>query len=64
MITLLYNLDTVQLTRKMFYTKVKACPEVIDKGFVRSNYKLHCFVCNQTIYRVDSIVKNMEDNIV
>jgi hypothetical protein len=57
MITLLYNLDTVQLTRKMSYTKINACPEVIAKGFVRSNYKLHCFVCNQTIYRGDSIAR-------
>ena len=44
----------------MSYTKVKACPEVIDKGFVRSNYKLHCFVCNQTIHRGDSIAQCKE----
>ena len=41
----------------MSCTKVKSCPEVIAKGFVRSNYKLHCFVCNQTINRGDSIAQ-------
>jgi hypothetical protein len=38
-------------------TTINTWPELFSKGFVQSNYKLHCFVCNQTINRGDEIAQ-------
>ena len=36
---------------------INTWPKIFSDGFVQSNYKLHCFVCNNTIHRGDDIAQ-------
>ena len=35
-------------------------PDYYTKGFTRSNYKMHCFICDRTIRRGDEITQMAE----
>jgi hypothetical protein len=41
-------------------TTINTWPKIFSDGFVQSNYKLHCFVCGNTIHRGDDIAQCAE----